>query len=973
MILDDGIFKLRYLVEPNQPFLKNLSGKYFKQLTEHLICRFVTVIWFLIPVVSFAQPQILQGITDVTDSTITSCGSSGITLTNNSTATTLTWSTQKLSSSPGAGSLSPTTGTGFTQTFTPTISGVDAYTITLSDGTDSSTVILVFGPTPDIAALNIPSSLCENGGFQTVTTTIDSTQSLSFSAGLKGTSGSTVTLNPQGIADGTSITIKLTETYDIPGTTNKTFQCTNTDSLTIYQALTPSLTLSTSTFQKCDPKYALPSGGTYSITGYPNAIVSGDSLDPAALPVGVHNLLYTVVDTNGCSNSTTVPITITGFVFSGSGLNLFVREVTATGSTPIFPGIYNGVTTFSICGSTISTFEVDPLSGLSNFTNYTITWGDGSPAESDSTSNTIAHQYNNAGLHQISLSLIDSNGCQLDTVFNVFFGSTQSIQLSNIPNYGYQKCLSNDSVAVDFLLDNWQNDPDSVTYKFITNDGSDTVIALSPLVKNGVSRYPFLIFNSDSTIYYRTYYKQSSCGATHPSYGSNQFFVNAFKIGPCPGSQAPAVAGPAVISVPPDAIIEAPLTICIDDTALIEDVSISGQLVKASGQNYNCDTTTDGYWEIFNATWTLINPPGSGIQSLSGTLGSSNGVPSIPAFWTAGSKNISLSFNAPGTYHIVKHIGVSSSNGPLCSMDSDTLTICIDSIPIVQPAVAIVDTICLGEDIDFTFVPDSVNCDSLNTYAFYVIDLDSSNIVYQDSSQTNLSHSYTPTSTGPYQTIARVSNHCGTSTLVDTIYVFDSPDITLDSIAVCGDSVIISFGVSPYVVTWTDSFAAPDSVYYWITPASTNSWTLLGTNQYGQDSIIVWDAKNYTIYATAYNICGQVNLSSNFRLDSIPNPNFVLQDTSGCDSLQPVVSNVYNAPGYTHVWNVYSDSLLNTYTSATPIFTTYYNSSGTVFTIQHIVISDQGCSDTAESTFFVNPTPLAAFNIDSAACAPWTP
>ena len=164
----------------------------------------------ILPVVSYAQPQILQGTVDVTGTTITSCGSSSITLTTNSTATSFTWYTQKLSSSPGSGSLSPTNGTGSTQTFTPTISGVDAYTITLSDGTDSSTVILVFGPTSDIAALNIPSSLCENGGFQQITNTLSSTQTLSASTGVLGTSGSTVTLNPQGIADGTSITIELT-------------------------------------------------------------------------------------------------------------------------------------------------------------------------------------------------------------------------------------------------------------------------------------------------------------------------------------------------------------------------------------------------------------------------------------------------------------------------------------------------------------------------------------------------------------------------------------------------------------------------------------------------------------------------------------------------------------------------------------------------------------------------------------------
>ena len=217
--------------------------------------------------------------------------------------------------------------------------------------------------------------------------------------------------------------------------------------------------------------------------------------------------------------------------------------------------------------------------------------------------------------------------------------------------------------------------------------------------------------------------------------------MNAFKIGPCPGSQAPAVAGPAVISVPPDAIIVAPLTVCINDTVLIEDISTNGQLVNAIGQNYSCDTTIHGYWEIFDANWNSINPSSSGIYTI-GNRGNNNGNPLTPAFWITGSKNISLSFNAQGIYHVVKHVGVSNSSGPLCSIDSDTLTICVDSIPIIQPAVAIVDTICIGDDIDFIFVPDSVNCDSLNTRSA-IFDLNSSNIVYQDSSQTNLSHSYT--------------------------------------------------------------------------------------------------------------------------------------------------------------------------------------------------------------------------------------
>ncbi len=316
--------------------------------------------------------------TIVSQDTLLICGENAFNLESSiqsSGTVTLTWTITKTAASTGSGNISLSNPAANPVTLTPTVSGVDAYKLVLNDGTSSDSLYIVTAPIPDFSSLGIPSSLCENGGFQTVTTTLGSEQSLSFSSGLKGTSGSTVTMNPQGIADGTSITLTLTETYDIPGTTAKTFQCTNTDSLTIYHALTPSLTLPNSTFQKCDPKYALPAGGTYAITGYPNAIIPGDTLDPAELPVGVHNLIYTVVDTNGCSNSTTVPITITGYVFSGSGINLFVREVTPTGSLPIVPSIYNGITTFSICGSTIATFEVDPLSGLSNFTNFNINWG----------------------------------------------------------------------------------------------------------------------------------------------------------------------------------------------------------------------------------------------------------------------------------------------------------------------------------------------------------------------------------------------------------------------------------------------------------------------------------------------------------------------------------------------------------------------------------------------------------------------
>ena len=381
----------------------------------------------------YAQPQILQGTVDVTGTTITSCGNSSITLTTNSTATALTWSTQKLSVSPGTGSLSPTTGTGSSQTFTPTVSGVDAYTITLSDGTNSSTVTLVFGPTPDIAALNIPSSLCENGGAQQLTSTLGTSQTLTASSGTLGSSGSIVTLNPQGLTNNTPITLTLTETYSVPGST-ATFDCESTTQITSYTASNTTLNLGTSSFLKCSSPVTLsggsPSGGSYAIASYPNAINSNGQIIPSNLPVGTYVVTYTYTNSNGCISSATQNISITGFQFNAPGFNLLVGEVTSSGTNTILPSLFNGTTTYSICsGGANATFIVNPTSALSNFTQFTADWGDGSAATSGthSSTNPITHQYNTAGLYTVDLTLSTASGCSIDTTFNLYFGTTQTL------------------------------------------------------------------------------------------------------------------------------------------------------------------------------------------------------------------------------------------------------------------------------------------------------------------------------------------------------------------------------------------------------------------------------------------------------------------------------------------------------------------------------------------------------------------
>ncbi len=191
----------------------------------------------LITSTAFGQ-GISLGITDsngnaITGGTATFCGSDDIELESTiaaSSTVSLTWTVSKTTSSPGSGSLSIVNNSGNSTNveLQPTISGVDSYTVTLSDGTNTVSTTIVIGPTPSFTGLNIPTDLCENGGFQSITNNLGSSQSLSFSAGLMGTSGSSVSLNPAGIADGTKVYVTLTEDYPIPGSSN-TFSCVAID------------------------------------------------------------------------------------------------------------------------------------------------------------------------------------------------------------------------------------------------------------------------------------------------------------------------------------------------------------------------------------------------------------------------------------------------------------------------------------------------------------------------------------------------------------------------------------------------------------------------------------------------------------------------------------------------------------------------------------------------------------------------
>ena len=254
-------------------------------LRNNLYRRIAVIILLAISYSSEAQIQIQDTTgSNISGTTLTICGNNTFDLksSNTSTQDTLEWTWVTIS---GQGSLSISDSSGIQPTFTPSLNGVSYYTVTLTqnpNSTNSSSAQISVAVAPNPTFPSIPNQLCENNGSQVITNVLGANQSMSANSGILSTTGTSVELDPTGLNDGTLVIITLTETFTVPNTT-VTFNCSSTQSLTVYTAPNVSLNLGTVSFQKCSSLTTLsggsPSGGTYSIAAYPNAINSSGQLD----------------------------------------------------------------------------------------------------------------------------------------------------------------------------------------------------------------------------------------------------------------------------------------------------------------------------------------------------------------------------------------------------------------------------------------------------------------------------------------------------------------------------------------------------------------------------------------------------------------------------------------------------------------------------------------------------------------------
>lgn len=177
-----------------------------------------------------------------------------------------------------------------TYTITNTISGGGCPTVSASQ-----TITLNSAPTVSVSPSS--PSVCIGSSIN-LTASGASTYSWAPATGLSSTSGASVTANPS-----------TTTAYVVSGT--DTNGCSNTASVTVTVNPLPSVTFNLSTTNYCSNGAPVtltggtPSGGTYSGPG-----VSGGQFNPATAGVGTHNIVYSYTNSNGCTNTDTVVVTV---------------------------------------------------------------------------------------------------------------------------------------------------------------------------------------------------------------------------------------------------------------------------------------------------------------------------------------------------------------------------------------------------------------------------------------------------------------------------------------------------------------------------------------------------------------------------------------------------------------------------------------------------------------------------------------
>ena len=932
--------------------------KHFCRLT------FVVLVILLSTSKSIAQVQIqdAQG-NNITSDTIFTCDNSSFTLSSSISGTTavpVNWSVSTIS---GSGSISISSTSVNQPSFTPNTTSQGFYRVSLSQGTGASVHAYVAAAlSPTLPTL--PSQLCENHGTFLLISSLSNNQSIKTNIGTLDVTGTAAYFNPQGLSNGSVVTVTLTDTFAVPSTTSKWY-CSSSGNFTITKPSNPTISLGSSFIIKCQTSTALnvsPSNGNFIIkesgaNGYSptsNNILNNGSLNTQLLNIGAgQSLGYYYTDANGCVSDTS--FVSFGVVEPNVGVQAF-----SAGSYTTLTAV-NSV--YSFCGNyTAQLFRLN-LPNASNFPSLDIDWGDGNTITNIANPGSLTKTYTTSGLYNVTLTLYNSSGCSVTKIIKIFYGTTPPVDLGFPGNT--TGCYDGiNGITFYFPINNPLDLPVGLQMTFSSNDGSTPISVTTPLIDTSVTptltAHPNIIDSSNGKLYYKHTFYDGSCGfnSTLGTIYPNSFYVSAVCVSPC-GTGADPV-GPIYISESPTAGLNGPTETCTQTTEIFSDASTSGNAISLSGTT--CNDNIKGVWKIFPTTYTVI----------SGSLGT---VPSQTyitdlSYWTAGTNSINVQFNKPGNYTIRRIIGLTSGNDPLCAVDSADIVICVDTIPETNINIEFPDTSCINTTIYSSLFSDSVNCSELTKYQLTVYDSLYTSIIYQSAISTDTNFSWLPTNRGTFIIEYSSSNSCGSNTLLDTIVIFDAQfNADLDSCAPWSSNITNVFSSNNLTYSWSITPVGTFTSLATLTGANTDAPTLtFSALQYPQAD------QDYTLTLTVTSSDGCTDTySQTLTLYARPNADFTVPaDACGPVTLAPSAGTDYGSNGTINAWSwsvTDGGTFSQTSTQQNPSFALPVSTNGAVtYTVQQTVTDDRGCTDTYSQTFTVLPTPTANFTLPTDVC-----
>jgi gliding motility-associated-like protein len=220
-------------------------------------------------------------------------------------------------------------------------------------------------------------------------------------------------------------------------------------------------------------------------------------------------------------------------------------------------------------------------------------------------------------------------------------------------------------------------------------------------------------------------------------------------------------------------------------------------------------------------------------------------------------------------------------------------------------------------------------------------------------------HTYTNSTlfaqTFTVQLIATNSNGCKDTT-TQVITTFPKPLFTFTMIPASGCSPLsVNFPTIPGAVTTNWDFGDGNTSTA-LNPTHTFTNTTLSNLTY---TVTLIAQNAFTCVDTAYGTP---------VIFPKPIANFVRNPISGCS---PLLVNFVNTSTLNvgNNWD-FNDGNLSTLTNPAHTFTANNTSSNTVYNVQLLVISANGCRDSVQRTVTLLPLPLANFSVDTPACSP---